>query len=87
MTFVLRANFVVAIFHVRPSVLVIKLRISVLRIFSPYFRILYKDLLSILQKYRENIRKTEIRSFITFTPMNFLRTSGKFIVAIFPLLI
>ena len=43
---------------------VIKLRISVLQIF---LLILSKDLFSILRKYGENIRFTDIQSFIILT--------------------
>ena len=47
---------------------VIQLRSSVLRTFSPYFRKRENKSLDKIRKYGENIRKTEIRSFITLTP-------------------
>ena len=48
---------------------VIKLRISVLRIFSLHFILrIYKDPFSLLRKYGGNVRNTEIRDLIALNP-------------------
>ena len=66
--YILYLGTLILFLFLHPGVNVIKLRISILWIFSPYFRKMENESLDKMQKYRENSRKTEIRIFITLAP-------------------